>query len=375
MDFLSLFDFSKQTSLYIHVPFCTKKCDYCAFYSCPGKSAEDVEKYVSRAVNEIKAVVDRMDKPFYTAFIGGGNPGCLTVEQMERICSAVCKKGRPEEFTTEMNPESLTKQHFYLFEDYLTRLSIGVQSFDEKALKFLGRNATLSQTIDGIEKACELRRQKGILLSFDLITCLGKWHDALSDVKTAVEKYKPDHLSLYALTLEEGTVLYKKKIHIPNSDEQFDILTELWKYLEQNSYTHYEVSNFALNGKISLHNSVYWDYCQYVGLGPGSASTGFADTLANRVDFDRNVESYVNGKLFEGFCFEKLNKEETLEEFVMMGLRHSKGLSLTRLKNDFNCSLDIVPKGYCVKNQYLVPDDCGLMTSDAASLEILGRLS
>ena len=170
-------------------------------------------------------------------------------------------------------------------------------------------------------------------------------------------------------------MLYKKNIHIPNSDEQFDILTPLWKYLEQKSYNHYEVSNFALNGRISLHNSVYWDYCQYIGLGPGSASTGFVNALANRADFERNIESYVNGKLFEGFSFEKLDKQETLEEFVMMGLRHSKGLSLERLKNDFNFTLDIVPRGYSIKKQYLVPDDCGLMTADAASLQILGSLS
>lgn len=375
MDFLSCFDFSKRTSLYIHIPFCRSKCSYCAFYSCPGIDEKTKDEFTEKIVKEIDALTTKMSRPFYTAFIGGGNPGCLLPEQLEKICKAVCKNGRPLEFTTEMNPECLSKGHFPLFENFFTRLSMGIQSLDNKALEFLGRNTSLEQTINGLNLSLELKQLFHTSISYDLITCLGKWHNHLEDVRKICSVYNPDHLSIYALTLEEGTPLFAKKPNLPNSDEQYDILNSIWLYTSTLGYNHYEVSNFAKPGKESLHNSVYWDYEQYVGLGPGAASTAFKEFTATRLDFEKNIKQYISSDLFANFRSETLSKEEELEEFVMMGLRHKKGLDLQRLKYGYGKQIFNVPEGFQVLNNRLCPSDSGLMVADAAALNVLRNLS
>ena len=361
------FDFDRPLSLYVHVPFCIRKCSYCAFFSCTGQNEEIRENYTDRIVSEIEKINQKLKTPFHTVFIGGGNPGCLSYRQLERICKAACKNGRPEEFTTEMNPESLDENKCSLFADYFTRLSMGVQSLDEKALKFLGRNASLKETIKGMENACTLREETGISLNFDLITCLGKWHDALADVRKTVGDFSPDHLSIYALSIEEGTPLYRQNVTVPDSDEQFEILSGIWKFMKDRKYVHYEVSNFAEPGHECMHNIVYWDYSQYAGVGPGAASTGFRDGLAYRIEADCNIANWKYNMV-------SLSVQEQLEEFVLMGLRHSKGLDLERLERYFGKTITEIPDGYSKKGGFLVPDEHGLITSDAAALQIISKL-
>lgn len=368
-NFYSSFDYSKPLSLYVHIPFCNAKCDYCAFYSIPrcktDKSA--IHAYAMQISKQIEHVAKLMDRPFYTAFIGGGNPGCLDVEDLERICRAVCTNGRPGEFTTEINPESLTPEHEVLFEKYLNRISMGVQSLDEKALKYMGRNVTLEQTKRGIELACNVKKNTGCSLSFDMITCLPAFHNPVRDLQNLLDActVEPDHLSVYALTPEEGTPFYRRLENgtaqkLPDSDEQADILQGIWDFLKKKGYTHYEVSNFAKTGRHSLHNSVYWNYGQYMGLGPSAHSRAFRDGTVTAFE---NMEGTV------------LTRQEALEEFVLMGLRHTQGLDLERLEKEFGYDMKVlkerIPKGYTIKSDRLVPDDTGLLTSDAAALKIL----
>lgn len=365
---------NKALSLYVHIPFCVSKCAYCAFYSEPcskvGKTA--IHAYAMRISEQIRQVVSSMDMPFYTAFIGGGNPGCLDVQDLNLICSAICEKGRPEEFTAEMNPESLTERHFALFGKYLTRLSMGVQSLDPRALKYLGRNSDLKSTLRGIALSQRLRRETGSDLSYDMITCLPDFHRPVQDMENLFDACQdvPGHLSVYALTPEEGTPFYKrmKENELPDSDGQADILWDIWKYLEKTGFEHYEVSNFAKPGKRSLHNSVYWEYRPYIGLGPSAHSRIFRDGKVTAAEVRGNWEN-------EETVAVELSREEALEEFVLMGLRHKAGLDLKRLKSDFGLTLgeltDRIPDGFSVQNDRLVPDDKGLMTADAAALAVL----
>ncbi len=378
--FLEAFDLNQDTSIYIHIPFCTTKCSYCAFYSVPCKSKErmasQMEAYVDRLLKEIHAVNENMcGRPYLTAFIGGGNPGCLGPDLLGRIAKAICQNGRPCEFTTEMNPESLTEGYFPLFEKYFTRLSMGVQSLDQKALEFLGRNADMEQTRKGLELSQRLAKETGCTLSYDLITCLGSWHDELSDIRGITERYPSDHLSVYALTLEEGTPLYRRKPVLPDSDQQYEILNRVWKHLESLGFEHYEVSNFAKEGRRCRHNCRYWEYRQYVGLGPGAASTAFdKDGNVTRLNFRPDVKSYVDGGPFEDFEAERLSRNEALEELVLMGLRCKKGLDLRRLEEYSSKHLDMSEvelEGYVRKGDFLVPDDAGLMLADAAAARIL----
>ena len=386
------FDFSKDLSLYIHVPFCISKCAYCAFYSVAGCTDELMDAYMQRLLTEIDAVNERMEgRAFATAFIGGGNPGCLGPRRLGRIAEAVCDNGRPSEFSTEMNPESLTPDFFPLFKSCFTRISMGVQSLDPQALSFLGRNSDLKQTLRGMELAQKLRADTGCSLNYDLITCLGDWHDEMADVRQMVGRYDPDHLSVYALTLEEGTPLEKRRPDMPDADAQYGILRGIWSYLAGEGYEHYEVSNFARAGHRCRHNCRYWDYRQYLGLGPGAASTAI-DSLGNvtRHDFPHSVHTWCKGLPFGGVQSEKLTRQEACEELVLMGLRHKDGLDLERVTEFLGDSAEegIVLKaaenipGFRIEDSAngsacgcrLVPDEDGLMTADAAALTFLQRL-
>ncbi len=362
--FCSCFDYTENLSLYIHVPFCTSKCSYCAFYSKPCCTEQEKQNYTDRIVSQIKELNSHMDKPYHTAFIGGGNPGCLSVKQLKEIAQSVCENGRPVEFTTEMNPESLSPGHFNLFEKYFTRLSMGVQSLSQRALVFLGRNSNLEETLKGLDLSQKLRRETGCILSYDLITCLPSWHDSKEDIRRIASEYDPEHISLYALTLEENTPLFKSKPILPDPDEQEVILSELWKVLETLGYEQYEVSNFAKPGFVCRHNSVYWDYNQYAGLGPGAASTGFRDGKAFRIEASRDIG------LWQYDVF-PLSDYETFEEFVIMGVRHLCGLDLERMKKQFGHDLCVVPEGFSVIDGFLVPDSYGLMTADYAASVML----
>ena len=380
MSFIESFDIGKGLSLYIHVPFCISKCSYCAFYSIPGCSDSIMDAYVRKLSAELEQVNAKMGGiPFETAFIGGGNPGCLGPGRLSKIAEAVCCNGRPEEFSVEMNPESLDESFFPLFGKFFTRLSMGVQSLDENALKFLGRNADMDSTSRGLELSQMLRQQTGCDLSYDLITCLGPWHDELEDVRALTEGYPSDHLSVYALTLEEGTPLYRRAPVLPSEDEQFDILSRVWEYLWTQGFEHYEVSNFARAGKRCRHNCRYWAYRQYLGLGPGAASTAFSeDGSVHRYLFGADVQSYVSSGPFSGYDTEDLKRHESVEELVLMGLRYKGGLDIRRLETMAQKHIDISLfkgiSGFRVIDDHLIPDDEGLMTADAAAALILGKL-
>ena len=307
--------------------------------------------------------------PFYTAFIGGGNPGILGLKNLEKIVNAVCRNGNPEEFTTEMNPESLSYDMKELFYMGLNRLSLGVQSLDENALKFLGRNTRLSDTLKGLELSQKISLESGCRMSYDLITCLGSFHNYMIDVSRIVSDFPAGHLSVYALTPEEGTVLFKKNPVLPDSDRQAEILYEISGFLKDKGYEHYEVSNYAKPGCKSLHNSVYWNYGQYIGFGPGAASTAFGKRPC-RITFPPDVNSYMKKNYFETADIEFLSGQEQREELILMGLRHKEGLDLNRLKKEFGVVPGKIPQGFEIIDGRLVPDDMGLMTADAAALYI-----
>ncbi|MCF0237776.1 MAG: coproporphyrinogen III oxidase family protein [Sphaerochaetaceae bacterium] len=381
MDFLNSFDYNKEISLYIHVPFCTSKCKYCAFYSKTDYNDDVLDLYLNRIIIEINEVTKRCNRPYYTAFIGGGNPGILGYKRLSAIVDAVCEKGQPREFSLEINPETLNVSMFSLFSKnrktgHFTRISLGVQSLNRRALFFLGRNATLEETYEGLFNVMSLRNSTSCTVNLDLITCLGSWHDSLQDINRILSNYDPDSLSLYALTLEEGTPLYKEKPVLPDGDGQYDILFPIWKYLEDSGYNHYEVSNFGKKGKECLHNKVYWQYKQYLGLGPGAASTAFGINTV-RFDFLKDINSYIHNEPFTSFSYEVLDKTSSLYEFVLMGLRSKEGLDVNRLKKDFSKSLNpsffnIFPNYYELSSDgFLVPDDNGLMIADTIAEELL----
>ncbi len=323
-------DRSLPVSLYIHVPFCARKCDYCAFYSVKAEEAL-IESYTGMLLMELDAVIRECDKPFETIFIGGGNPGILGMERLSRILEKAEERGKPEEVTAEINPENVTDD-LILLEPYLTRVSIGVQSFDQRKLAMLGRNSSAKSA----ERALSLLASLPFDFNADLIASVpGETQERLlCDIERLVS-YNPDHISLYSLSIEEGTPLSLRAAPL-GEDEEIAILEAGWQALRGYGYRHYEISNFAKEGKECLHNLVYWNLGQYIGIGPGAESSlGYREALSMRDS--ESLEEYLRGPVMD---VHPLSAEETMEEVLLASLRTEKGICKEEYSRRFGEDFD-----------------------------------
>lgn len=322
----------RPLSLYIHIPFCRRKCDYCAFYSVPECSVgKDVPGlFTDITERKIEELVDEYGKPFHTIFIGGGNPGVLGAERITRLLKAATKYGRPLECTSEINPEDLTEE--YLSIGLIDRISVGIQSMDETVLKTLGRNATVRDNT----RALEMLSASGKRFNADIITAVPgeSVSTALEDIRT-VSSYDAGHISYYCLTFEEGTPLVGRLSPV-EEDLEIEFLRKGWKELSSLGYRHYEVSNFARPGEECLHNTVYWELGQYIGIGPGAESSiGWEKAVSLREPED--IHSYIQGLPGQGT---RLTESETEEEFLMTALRTEKGIDKNIYRSRFGSDFD-----------------------------------
>ncbi len=388
--YLELLNKQNSLSLYIHIPFCNTKCYYCAFYSEAKKNCWDevsVDLYLEKLIKELKLVKQSYNKIFDTVFIGGGNPGVLSFEQLITLLIEI---GPSKETTFEINPESLTPEHINLFKEGLvTRISIGIQSFNDNILKMLGRNARYEDNIKALKFAAQLDNLKlnykdnyflnnkiiseeeykklniKIKYSFDLMTSLPTQtlKDSINDIDTVLKYCDLKHLSLYCLTVEEGTHLYslvKNKEIIPHSQLfEKDLLENLWKYLSKCGFNHYEVSNFEKDNNMCLHNLRYWDLSPYFSLGSSSASTIFDDKTLIRLTNISTIKKYLNTPLLSDYEIEILNRDQHFDEYLIVGLRNKRGLNFNYIKNNFNLNRDQILKAFKKLNSsyYLYNED------------------
>jgi len=362
---LSSFDNRKETSLYIHIPFCSAKCDYCAFYSLVSNK-ETFDKYTEKLLKEIDVASSYFKKPWKTVFIGGGNPGMVGPKNLLKIVNAIVRNGKPDEFSIEMNPETLTKEYFPIFE-IVDRLSMGVQSLKETSLTFLGRNSSVKQTLDGIKLSSQLKIEK----SYDLITCLPGENTTLGDIKMLENLTDFNHLSVYALTPEKHTPMWLRKDSLPDNDTQYDQLMEIWTALENRGFSHYEVSNFARNGRVCLHNCRYWQLQQYIGLGSAACSTSLNGN-AVRWNGIHSVSDYIHGDLFSTYEREDLSKMNEIEEYILVSLRTKRGIKKKEFYDRFQIDLPVLDyTGFINDNTGITVTDKGLMISDSAALKLI----
>lgn len=330
-------DLNRPVSLYIHIPFCSTKCGYCAFYSLPEKAvcAEEKDRFFDTLIKQIDSLVEYLKKPFYTVFIGGGNPAMLGLERLCTVLEHAMKYGRSEECTIEINPEHVSAELEVLL-PYVTRISCGIQSFSDKALSVLGRNADEEINRRALSVLTSLKEKHGIQFNGDLITCI-PGHTllgTLDDIET-LASFKPDHISLYALTFEEGTRLVSEQVPLEDED-QVGILKACWDKLEVLGYEQYEVSNFARDGHYCLHNKVYWTLGQYIGLGPSAeSSAGYADIVSSREA--ETLDAYLKDPSFHSIA---LSHSEAEEEYLIAALRTKAGIDKAefraRFKDDFD---------------------------------------
>lgn len=336
-------------SLYIHVPFCTSRCSYCAFYSEVASTVADgLRIYGNRLTEEIGSVVGKLETPFATAYLGGGNPGLLPIGELTGLLDLICRRGPIAEITMEMNPESLRMEHSLLFEHGLSRLSIGIQSMDERHLKTLGRNASVGMNMRAASVIGEFRKTRTFGLNCDLMTCIPGQTigDAISDIDSVIALFDPDHISLYNLTVEEGTPLAKSvgdgSLHVMDEDGQAKMLQACWRHLKSCGFEHYEISNFSRSrSSRSHHNERYWQLENYIGIGPSAAGTLFiSKSTAIRTTGESDLFSYTHQGPFSNYSYEILEEPQLMLETLLVGLRTIEGIDKDAWDRRFSHSFD-----------------------------------
>lgn len=320
----------RHLGIYIHIPFCASKCGYCDFYSLAGDDTK-MDKFQAALESHILQAAPQLT-PYYidSVYFGGGTPSYFGARRLCSVLNTLKRSGRvlkSAEITVEANPDSITLGGLQLLRrEGVNRISLGAQSANPDILKLIGRRHNWLQ----VEKAVKNIRRAGIdNLSLDLIYGLPSqtkqdWADTLGRAL----QLRPEHLSCYGLKLEEGTPLYRYKNSpfLPSDDEQADMYLYTVEQLEQSGYLQYEISNFAAPGYTSVHNQKYWQLQDYMGFGPGAHSC--VGTL--RYSYVRDLGAYIQGvqtgeDLLEEY--EQIKKLERAAEYLMLGLRTTRGIS------------------------------------------------
>jgi oxygen-independent coproporphyrinogen III oxidase len=321
--------------VYIHVPFCASTCDFCAFYQTVPKG-DAVRQYLD-AVEAEAALVNWDGRRTETAFWGGGTPGLLRPAEIERLGRVMLVYGgKPAEWTVELAPATVTEDRLAVLKALgVTRISMGVQSFNEGLLDALGRQHTPAQ----VYRAYDLIRGQGFpSVNLDLMFALpnqteAQWH---ADMAEAL-RLAPDHLSTYCLTFEEDTALWVKlskgKVKL-DVDKEAVFYRGTWEYLEKAGFQQYEVSNFARPGHSCRHNLNTWNMHEWVGLGPSAASQHGGWRSSNPPDLARWHADVAGGRRATVDRV-ALTNELLAADSVIFGLRMNEGVSLPRLQKRF----------------------------------------
>lgn len=325
-----------KSGLYVHIPFCAKKCYYCDFTSYVGKN-EEIEKYLDFLEKEIRMYI-KSKTEVSSIFIGGGTPSLLTVGQLKKLFTIIDKyfylenKGSDSkiEFTMECNPGTLTIEKLELMKKMgVNRLSIGLQSTHDKHLEFMGRIHNYKE----FEESYNFARKVGFdNINVDLIFAFqGQTFEEWKDTVDKIVALKPEHISAYSLIIEEGTKFFDlyEKGQLDEIDE--DLYVKMYRYiierLKENSYKQYEISNYAKSDCECKHNILYWDCKEYYGFGLGASSY----LQSTRNTNTKNMKEYID-KLEDG-CMpivfsEKLGYKDKYNEKMMLGLRKIDGIEL-----------------------------------------------
>jgi len=323
-------------SLYIHIPFCKKKCFYCSFVVCVHRM-DAIERYLSCLNKESNK---HEQESVQTIYLGGGTPSSLNEEhfgilmRMLRKKFSLVKKG---EFTIECNPEDISEERVRCYFDYgINRISLGIQTFDDHLLRFLGRCHDSRKAYSAFEI---LKRSGFKNINVDLMYSFPQQtkRQIQADIEKVVQ-LKPDHISIYSLSIEEGSKFHVQKIKLPNERlqvQQYMFVTEL---LERNGYQQYEISNFARKGKESKHNIHYWTGGNYIGLGVGAHSHHNGRRAWNVSRLSEYFKRIERGNSPEE-SFEELRPDQRLAEALVFGLRMNRGINYKELEKRYTCRL------------------------------------
>ena len=328
----------KEIGIYIHIPFCKKKCNYCDFISFNCNDEKIIEDYIKQLVLELKENMENISQKYNvtTIYIGGGTPSYIKEMYIEEIITEIKKYVSVEntEITIEVNPgtSNLEKLKSYI-KMGINRVSIGAQTTNNMLLKAIGRVHTYEQF-----ETTYLDAKRAGFQNINVDLMIGLPNQTVNDVKKDLEKIimlKPTHISVYSLILEENTKLEKQvltgKLVLPDEEIERKQYWLVKQQLENNGFEHYEISNFALNGYKSKHNINCWNQKEYIGI--GLAAHSYLNNL--RYSNTEILEIYLKDSKFKKQIHEKQTKKEQMKEFMLLGLRKIQGVRISEFKNKF----------------------------------------
>ena len=331
-----------MAGIYIHIPFCKRRCIYCDFFSTT--QSEKKSAYVHALCQELDMRKDYLEgEDIETIYLGGGTPSQLTQKELEKIFSSlynIYKVKEDAEITLEANPDDLTPEYIHMLRTLpINRISMGIQTFQEETLKLLHRRHTAQQAIEAVKHCRETGFQN---ISIDLMyglpgETLETWQE---DLQQAIALH-PEHISAYHLIYEEGTALWKLREQNQVEEADEDLSVTLFKTLIEElthaGYEHYEISNFCLPGLHSRHNSSYWTGKKYLGCGPSAHSFNGTSRQWNVASLDKYIQSIQQGKL--NYEIEELDIYTRYNDFVITTIRTHWGMSLSHLRSTYGENL------------------------------------
>ena len=327
-----------MAGIYIHIPFCKRRCIYCDFFSTT--QSEKKSAYVHALCRELEMRKDYLEgEDIETIYLGGGTPSQLLREELEEIFNHIYKVypvKEDAEITLEANPDDLTPEYVAMLRQLpINRISMGIQTFQEETLKLLHRRHTAVQAIEAFRRCREAGFQN---ISIDLMyglpgETLDTWR---ADLQQAID-FRPEHISAYHLIYEEGTALWKlrEQHQVEEADEDLSVslFSTLIEQLSEAGYQHYEISNFCLPGLHSRHNSSYWTGKKYLGCGPSAHSFNGVSRQWNVASLESYMKGVEEGEL--DVEVEELDLYTRYNDFVLTSIRTAWGMPLSKLRSDF----------------------------------------
>lgn len=325
--------------LYVHIPFCVRKCQYCDFLSGPSDE-ETKDRYIEALLKEIRAAEHTEDYEIVSVFIGGGTPSALKAEAIASIMRTLQEKFffcEDAEVTIEANPGTVDLEKLTIYRNVgINRLSLGLQSTDAEELKLLGRIHSYEEFL----KSYEWAREAGFSnINIDLMFAIpGQTGEAWRQHLYQVAELNPEHISAYSLIIEEGTPFAEQNLDLPDEDTEYQMYEDTAEILERYGYRQYEISNYAKQGYLCRHNAGYWQRLEYLGFGLGASSLYGGMRFSNT----HQMQEYLtdSGKPEQiRKDVTVLSRNEQIEEFMFLGLRMTEGISEKKFEENFDVRL------------------------------------
>ena len=325
--------------LYVHIPFCVRKCQYCDFLSGPSDE-ETKDRYIEALLKEIRAAEHTEDYEIVSVFIGGGTPSALKAEAIASIMRTLQEKFffcEDAEVTIEANPGTVDLEKLTIYRNVgINRLSLGLQSTDAEELKLLGRIHSYEEFL----KSYEWAREAGFSnINIDLMFAIpGQTGEAWRQHLYQVAELNPEHISAYSLIIEEGTPFAEQNLDLPDEDTEYQMYEDTAEILERYGDRQYEISNYAKQGYMCRHNAGYWQRLEYLGFGLGASSLYGGMRFSNTHQMQEYLtDSRKPEQIRKDVTV--LSRNEQIEEFMFLGLRMTEGISEKKFEENFDVRL------------------------------------